>query len=205
MTIIGGTRIAYSHVVVDKAPGDEEISKLRESFIANVRQEDASARMNCELFVKSKEEDEDDQKGNTNSTTYHAIQQYDLDVVPLKEEDAPHINFCIWVDPASKLAMYVPMSSRVHLSNGKPSMVDESKMYVDRRPMNEEDKAEIQERLMELEADAESTTSRGNADEGNTAKKKGMSSAFTSDDDDDESDHETSFMNASKPIVAEDG
>jgi hypothetical protein len=197
MTIIGATRTHMS------SPGDEEVSKIRESFVANVRQEEASARMSCELFVLSKHQG-DGEEGNTKATAYHAIQQYDLDVVPLKEEDAPHINFCIWVDPASKLAMYVPMSSRVQLSNGKPCNVEQYKMYVDRRQLNEDDKAEIQERLTELEPDADSTN-KDNAVDGNSYKKKGVSSALSSDDDEDDSDHETSFMNSSKPIVAEDG
>jgi hypothetical protein len=203
---------SYTHVVFDKAPADEDISKFGDSFIANVRQEDPSARMNCDLCVLSKEEkgDQDDdhekgnKQGNTKSTTYHSIQQYDLDVVPLKEEDAPHINFCIWVNPVSKSALYVPMSSRVHLSNGKPTSVDQYKMYVDRRPVNEEDRIEIEERLMELEADGENTT-RGDAVQGSRFKKHGTSSALTTDDDEDDSDQEVTFIRHSKPIVAEDG
>jgi hypothetical protein len=74
-------------------------------------------------------------------------------------------------------------------------------MYVDRRPVNEEDRVEIEERLMELEADGKNIT-RGNAVQRSRFKKHGTSSALTSDDD---SDQEVTFIRPSKPIVAEDG
>ena len=133
---------AYTHVVVDKAPGDD-IQFLNSAFVANVEKKDATARMTCQLFGKSQNDLE----------TYHAMQKYELDVVPLKEEDEPHVNFCIWIDPNNKQALYTPISSRVQLSNGRPLKKKKIKMNVTRRSMDDDDRAEVDERLAEVDAD----------------------------------------------------
>lgn len=141
---------SYTHVVVDKPPGGEDVASLGKAIISNVQQDDTAARMNCELSVPSKKKDEPVEITD-GSILYEAVQQYDLDVVPLKEEDAPYITFCVWVNPESKSALYTPVSSRVHLSSGKPFDDERYKTEVKRRSMDEDDKAESQERLSELE------------------------------------------------------
>mmetsp|Transcript_19765 Transcript_19765/g.42926 ORF Transcript_19765/g.42926 Transcript_19765/m.42926 type:complete len:478 (+) Transcript_19765:258-1691(+) len=137
---------AYTHVVVDKTPGDDS-AFLNSAFVANVQKKDATARMTCELFGQSEND----------SGSYLAMQNYELDVVPLKEGDAPHANFCIWVDPENNKALYTPISSRVQLSNGRPIRRKNYKMNVTRRPMNDEDMTEINERLAEVDTDINSS------------------------------------------------
>jgi hypothetical protein len=75
-------------------------------------------------------------------------------------------------------------------------------MYVDRRSVYEEDRVEIEERLMELEADVENIH-KGNFVQGSIFKNHGMSSALTRDDYEDDSDQEMTFISPSKPIVTD--
>jgi len=133
---------AYTHVVVDKHPGND-VPLLDDAFVANVQKKDANTRMTCQVFGKS-----------TNDLgLYKAIQNYELDVVPLKEEDAPHVNYCIWVDPDNNEALFIPISSRVQLSNGRPLRKKNLKMNIARREMNDGDRVEVNERLAEVDAD----------------------------------------------------
>mmetsp|Transcript_5686 Transcript_5686/g.14196 ORF Transcript_5686/g.14196 Transcript_5686/m.14196 type:complete len:480 (+) Transcript_5686:179-1618(+) len=133
---------AYTHVVVDKAPGSDT-QFLNKAFVANVEKKDATARMTCQLFGQSQ----------NNPESYEGIQKYELDVLPLKEEDEPHVNFCIWIDPKNNHALYTPISSRVQLSNGRPLRKKNIKMNVTRRSMDGDDAAAVDERLAEVDAD----------------------------------------------------
>lgn len=180
----------YTHVVIDKSPG-ETIDK---AFVANVHRKDASSRMTCQLFVPTEEQ-----------ARYQAIQQYELDVLPLKEEDVPHVNFCIWIDAATEIATYVPISSRVQLSTGRPIKKKNYTMNITRRPMNEADKEAIDERLAEVDIDIEE---RLNASNPSNPTETANSAAAESekmqvDSDDSDSDEDGLLGNASKTIVAE--
>jgi len=172
---------AYTHVVVDKAPGKDS-SFLNKAFVANVEKRDATARMTCQVFGQSEND----------SPSYQAKQNYELDVVPLKEEDAPHINFCIWIDPKNNEALYTPISSRVQLSNGRPLRKMNYKMEITRRAMNDDDRAEVNERLAEVDADVEEKI--------NGSSGKGRSAM---DDGSDDDDHGDSMMGTGGTIVAE--
>lgn len=176
----------FTHVVMDKSPGSDE-ALLGEAFVANVEKKDANARMTCQLFIPGVKEEE--------TTNYQGIQQYELDVLPLKEEDAPHDNFCIWVDAATKTATYLPISSRVQLSTGRPLKKKNYNMKVSRRAMNEEDQTEIDEKLAEIDADIEERLKDG------SGQKTGAATSM--DVDSDDSDQGKSFVNATKTIVAE--
>jgi RNA polymerase II-associated factor 1 len=175
---------AYTHVVMDKSPGD--VDRLDRAFVANVQKIDVNARMSCQLFVPSEEE-----------AKYQAIQQYELDVLPLKEEDAPHMNFCIWVDPETKIATYLPISSRVQLSTGRPLKKKNYNMKVSRRAINEDDRAEMDERVAEVDADVEE---RVKSNTGSKTVSQSNRMQLDSDSDDDDSEHGESFV---KTIVAE--
>mmetsp|Transcript_281 Transcript_281/g.711 ORF Transcript_281/g.711 Transcript_281/m.711 type:complete len:499 (+) Transcript_281:379-1875(+) len=178
---------AYTHVVVDKAPG-EDSSFLNSAFVANVQKRDATARMTCQVFGRSAEKD---------IGSYRAMQGYELDVVPLKEEDAPHVNFCVWVDPVNQTALYTPISSRVQLSNGRPLRKKNLRMNVTRRPRNDEDLAEMNERVAEVDADVEEKLTGG-------TKKAGSSKApAIHNDDSDDDDDDDPMMRTGKTIVAE--
>lgn len=131
----------YTHVLFDKVP-DEKIDK---AFVANVNRKDASSRMTCQLFAPMESE----------ASEFRPIQQYELDVLPLKEEDAPHINYCIWIDSAAELATYLPISSRVQLSGGRPTKKRNHTMNITRRAMNDDEKQEADERLAEVDYDVD--------------------------------------------------
>jgi RNA polymerase II-associated factor 1 len=169
---------AYTHVVIDKAPG-ESGEALSHAFVANVQKRDANARMTCQLFVPGEKDN------------YHAVQQYDLDVLPLKEEDAPHVNFCIVVDEGNKVASYVPISSRVQLSTGRPLKKKSFNMKIERRNMTDDEKLELDERVAEIDLDIEESLK-------GKAKKGGMMDI----DSDDDSDRGTSFVSTKQTIVA---
>eukprot|EP00536_Pseudo-nitzschia_multiseries_P009334 jgi/Psemu1/325586/estExt_fgenesh1_pg.C_2580004 len=164
---------AYTHVVVDKAPGDDS-AFLNSAFVANVQQKDATARMTCHVFGQSEND----------TGSYRAMQGYELDVVPLKDEGAPHVNFCIWADPANNTALYTPISSRVQLSNGRPLRKKNLKMNVTRRAMNDEEIAEMNERLAEVDADIEDKLGGGS----------GKLRSTTANDGSDDSDNDHPMM-----------
>ena len=175
---------AYTHVVVDKAPGDD-VAFLNKAFVANVEKKDATARMTCQVFGESE----------SDSGAYTAMQGYELDVVPLKEEDEPHINFCIWIDPQNNEALYTPISSRVQLSNGRPLRKNNYTMNITRRDMTDDDKAEVEERLAEVDADIEEKL---NSASGN--QKPGLAIDDDSDDDDEDA---AKIPTGGETIVAE--
>jgi RNA polymerase II-associated factor 1 len=180
---------AYTHVVMDKSPGD--VDKLGNAFVANVQKRDANARMTCQLFIPSEED----------SARYQAIQQYELDVLPLKEEDGPHNNFCIWMDPDDHTATYVPISSRVQLSTGRPLKKKNFTMIISRRAMNETDVSEMDERIAEVDADVEARVNTGSGKATNGVARSNKMAI--DDDDDDDSDNGESFVNTNRTIVAE--
>ena len=113
------------------------------------------------------------------------MQNYELDVVPLKEEDAPHVNFCIWINAENNNALYTPISSRVQLSNGRPIRKKNYKMNVTRRSMNDDDRTEVDERLAEVDADIEEKI--------NGVSGNGTASSRITAGDDDDSDRDESF------------
>eukprot|EP00980_Cylindrotheca_fusiformis_P028126 scaffold22582_cov194-Cylindrotheca_fusiformis.AAC.4 len=173
----------YTHLVVDKSPGE----KIDTAIVANVQRKDANSRMTCQLFVETEEQ-----------AKYQAVQQYELDVLPLKEEDVPHVNFCIWIDPAAETATYLPISSRVQLSTGRPIKKKNYSMNVTRRPISQADKDEIDERRAEVDLDIEAKI---NASNPKSASADGEKTTVGSDDSD--SDDDDLLGNTSKTIVAE--
>ena len=177
---------AYTHVVVDKASGND-VSFLKKAFVANVEKKDATARMTCQVFGESE----------SDSGVYNAMQKYELDVVPLKEEDAPHVNFCIWIDPSNNTALYTPISSRVQLSNGRPLRKNNYKMNITRRSMNDDDRAEVEERLAEVDADIEEKINSG------TSNEKSERKIVDDDSDDDDDDYDAKMPTTGETIVAE--
>lgn len=136
---------AYTHVVLDNPPKGEDAASLQEpldhAFVAHVEKQQANARMTCQLLVPSSQQDDE----------YRPMQQYDLDVVPLKEEDAPHVHFAVWVGE-DNTATYLPVSSRVSLSTGRP-VKTRTTNEISRRPASQEEKRAFQERTSEVDAD----------------------------------------------------
>jgi len=178
---------AYTHVVVDKAPGND-VAYLNKAFVANVEKKDATARMTCQVFGEAEND----------SGAFNAMQNYELDVVPLKEEDAPHVNFCIWIDPDNNEALFTPIASRVQLSNGRPLRKKNFKMNVTRRPMNDDDRAEVDERLAEVDADIDEKINGANRN-----GKSGGKSSIDDDDSDDDDHLDSKMPSTGETIVAQ--
>ena len=80
-------------------------------------------------------------------------QTYDLDVVPLKDENSPHINFLLVIDEEKQMVRYHPVSSRVQLSTGRPSRPDKS--IIEKRTLSESDVQDIEMRVAEVDKDLE--------------------------------------------------
>jgi RNA polymerase II-associated factor 1 len=168
----------YTHIIVDKPPGGSDTARMDHAVVANVQKEDAAARMTCEVFAPSIASNEGSQ-----GEPYEAIQQYELDLVPLKEEDMPHTNFCIWANPDSGKATYVPVSSRIQLSIGRPLHKENFKMNVSRRAMSDEEKTEFEQHLADMDADIDAKLNDGSG-----TNKMASALGGDGDDDDDESD-----------------
>ena len=131
----------FTHVVLDNPPkncSDAELKELANSFIAHVEKKQASDRMRCQLLIPA---------GNTTKKEeYKALQQYDLDVIPLKEEGEPNVNFVLFLGETN--ATYLPISSRVNLSTGRPSTKWNT---ITRRPLSLEERRDIDEGIAEID------------------------------------------------------
>jgi hypothetical protein len=228
----------FTHVVIDKIPttlpSGYTVNDLNHAFITNVErkpQSNATTRMTCNMIVPPNEIDNDEQNSNSNATNkdtkYRPIQSYDLDVLPLKEEDTPHMNFTLRLDKVNNIAYYIPIASRVQLSMGRPL----SKTFIqpiERRKYTDKEKSDMEERIAEVDQDmaekhhihelqqstrvntATSTTAADNTiAQGKTNRKHHDKDDDDDDDgegdfgDDDSNDDEEVFGGGTRTIVAE--
>ena len=221
---------AFTHVVMDKPPmlptttttttttnGPSSSSSVKEAvgagaFCANVALRDG--RMSCDLMAPSAEKKKNND--NKEKLMMTPIQTFDLDVVPLKEEDAPHVNFCLWV--GEEQALYLPIASRIQLATGRPVRGHEKKSSVglERRPLTATEERELEERMAAVDRDlaekhgirVEATTTSN--EEEPAAEEPGKDDDddgegdFGDDNDDSSSDDEQVFGGGTKTIVAED-
>lgn len=211
---------SYTHVVIDKPPNNLDLNKnnLNRAFVADV--EERNNRMVCQLWVPPHDDDVAEEESDPeigketdpNVKRYRPIQQFDLDVIPLKEEDVPHANFCLWVDTVKLVTTYLPLSSRVQLSTGRPV---KRKMLrpVARRSKGEADYADMKERIAEVDYDvakklgessgtnrrqSETFLTTGNAE--NSDKKDDK--AARSDSDDNDKGDDAMVIDGDKPAAA---
>ena len=153
---------AFTHVVVDKAPinipEQHTVQDLKAAFLTNVEKRQASSKMTCQMIVPSVQQDNG---GNNDenviaASLYDPIQAYDLDVIPLKDEDSPHVNFCFWLeekqDDGGGVARYVPVASRVQLSTGRP-VLRAVPRKVERRPVSEVERKAMEVRMADVDKD----------------------------------------------------
>lgn len=96
---------------------------------------------------------------------YLALQQYDLDVVPLRDSTIPPVHYAWIVDPTKEHAGYHCVGSRVHLSTGRPVFVsstlhDENtaeiatdKSFILHRSMEEEERKNLEMRMADVDVD----------------------------------------------------
>jgi hypothetical protein len=141
---------AFTHLVIDKAPTNlpegHSVDDLKQAIVTNVEKRQANARMTCKIVVPAKESPDNEQD------LYRPVQSYDLDVIPLKEEDTPHTNFCIWIDKDKGVAYYIPVASRVQLSTGRPSKAVAAHP-LERRPITDKEQADMEQRVAEIDQD----------------------------------------------------
>lgn len=182
---------AHTHLIIDKAPPMEKpysLKDLRKGLIANVEKPDDKARMSCDVFVPAKEVEKKEQ--------YQAVQSYDLDIIPLKDEDAPQVHFCFWIDKEKGIATYMPLPSRVQLSTGRP-LREIVYRGVGRRELTEEEVAEEEERMAEINEEL--------AEKYNTTKSVKPSSAAATVIADEIAGTTTATTNSKRRTITEDG
>ena len=202
---------AFTHVVVDKAPtnipAQYSVQHMKSAFLTNVERRQASAKMTCQMIVPATEPDSD---GTQSISRYDPIQSYDLDVIPLKDEEAPHVNFCFWIEE-DVVARYVPVASRVQLSTGRPVPRAVSRT-VERRPLTEAEREAMEVRMAEVDKEmAEKhhveNEPRPTARFAHSApvadKENGDEDGEDDFGDDDSSSDEEVFGRAARTIVAE--
>lgn len=128
---------SYTQVVIDKSPGSD-IDGLKMGMVANViNSQEMSQPTTCQLFVPR------------DGLDYQAVQQYELNIIPLKDGDEPHINFVLWVDPDAGTATYKPIPARLNLSVGRPLKDKNFMMQVNRRTMTEAEKMTAEKQIAE--------------------------------------------------------
>lgn len=140
---------SFTHLIIDKRPtlpDQYDIESLHDGLVTNVEKREANARMTCQVSVPAKDVPEE---GKDLESPYQSVHAFDLDVVPLKEGDVPHSNFCLWMD--GDVVYYVPISSRVQLSTGRPgpSVIQ----AVGRREISVAELTEQEERMAQVDQD----------------------------------------------------
>mmetsp|Transcript_24260 Transcript_24260/g.67274 ORF Transcript_24260/g.67274 Transcript_24260/m.67274 type:complete len:538 (+) Transcript_24260:79-1692(+) len=207
----------FTHLVVDKKPHlpePYEQADMKNGLVTNVEKPDQNARMTCEVMAPSKRSQENEQE---KKDYYETIQGFDLDVIPLKDEDSPHTNFCIMLDREKSIASYIPLPSRIQLSTGRPPQ-NPILRPINRRPESSTETTEREERLAEIDSDMAEKhhIDQYEADAFETAspKKKGTTEQEPQKqgnddgeddfgDDSDDSGDEALFGGGEKTIVAE--
>lgn len=174
--------LSVTHVVLDKAPTIKfpyDMDSLKQSFIGNVEKIASKSRMGCQFFVPDKSGDAVKQ----DSVRHEAIQSYDLEVVPLKDEDAPHANFVISIDRAQSVARYLPVASRVQLSRGRPIRAPGGFCFLSRRSLTSDERLDLEERAAEVNsalAEKHGVLRRGF---NSTSKRSKISASAANDDE----------------------
>lgn len=183
---------AFTHVVIDKVPtslpSGYDIDDFNHAFITDVEKSDSARTMTCNVIAHSKDSDHQ-------TDTYQPVQSFDLDVLPLKEADAPHMNFSLWLDKRNNVAYYIPIASRVQLSMGRPC----SNVFLqpmERRKITEKEVSDLEERIAEVDQDmaekhhivSTSTRDRFSIGELTTNNLKGGADNYDKNRDDDDGD-----------------
>lgn len=142
--------LTFTHVALDNLPKVEAKREftfrlLERAFIGDVGTGRNGKNMECSLLVT----DDDD----SDKPVYSAIQRYDLDVVGLKEVDAPHSNFLFIVDESSGTASYHPIASRVQLSSGRPTDSTFLARIISKIEADDAEVSEIERRMGDIDAD----------------------------------------------------
>lgn len=179
----------YTHVVMDNPPrlgrSDNHQytgEQMAKAFVTDVERQTNGSRMVCTVRVPRTQNDDDD--ADHDNTRFEAAQRYDLDVVPLKDEDSPHIHFLLIVDDEHKKAVtYHPVSSRVQLSSGRPCTGRRLESVIEKRTLSEEHLRDIEMRVAQVDQDLED---KFNVSGGVGEEDYGDDGSDDDDDDDDD-------------------
>lgn len=131
----------FTQVVLDSLPKLKQ-NQLDSAYIADVNKGAGSLRMECNLLVTDE-----------SSEDYNPIQKYDLDIVGMKEEDAPHSNFLFIVDEDNKTATYHPITSRVQLSAGRPAASNIVPRFIKKRKLEDYEIEVMEKSMADVDAD----------------------------------------------------
>mmetsp|Transcript_43821 Transcript_43821/g.92133 ORF Transcript_43821/g.92133 Transcript_43821/m.92133 type:complete len:641 (+) Transcript_43821:85-2007(+) len=145
---------------------------LSDAIIGDVSKQSQKARMSCTVWVPKSHlplhggnklmSSEVPTIQNNTGGIYTALQQYDLDVVPLRDSSVPPAHYIWVVDPTKEYAGYYSIGSRVQLSTGRPVLTGNKahgagtardKIIVSRATMEEEDKRSMEMRMSEVDLD----------------------------------------------------
>ena len=190
----------FTHTVLDKGPPN-----LGRCLMTDIQQAEVHHKFTTQIYVPGEA---------SQDKPYKAVQAYDLDVVPLQEEDEAPTHFCWFVDQDA--VHYLPIVSRVRLATGRPAKG--SFRRVDRRETTEAERTEQEERAAEVDADLQEKHHVAVEKVAATAAAAATTTTTTvtepskvdeNDDgeddfgDDDSSDDEHIFGGGTKTIVAE--
>jgi len=194
----------YTHVVMDHLPkktapgrkgkGGKPVGRkmLERAFIADVTRSGENVRMECNVLLP-----EDAGVGGAKQegdTFYDAALAYNVDLVPLKEEGVPCVNFLLTIDEKNSVATYHPVGTKVQLSTGRRpggSAAGGRKRlgrHVGRREMGSDDVEEMEGRLGEIDRDF-GDQEEYEVEEGNNGDAQKSQSRF-GDEDSDSDDYE---------------
>ena len=163
----------FIHVVLDSLPKKDVIQReitdkeMETAFIGDVQKGKKNQRMECNLLLHKKN---NAGEADSDLDQYEIIHKYDLDIIPLKEEDLPPSQFLFIVDEDKGIATYHPISSRVQLSSGRPSD-DVGIREITKRDLEEDELNDIEMKLADVDVDL--------------AEKYGKEQGLDGDDDDE--------------------
>jgi hypothetical protein len=153
---------SYTHVVIDKAPTSMPdgvtINHLTQSFVTNVHRSDASSRYACAVQVPAPDATTTTETATTvpnKVPMYRPAFAYDLDVVALRQQDTPDVNFCFLIEKdlhGNDVVTYIPIASRLLLTTGRPAKKN-IPHPLERRPLTDQEKEEMEERMAEVDRD----------------------------------------------------
>lgn len=149
--------------------------QLHKAVVADVTKQTQNARMACTLWVPESCESkrvlpeseftEPATKKSKKGRVYLALQQYDLDVVPLRDPSVPPVHYVWTVDSSKTYVGYHCVGSRVQLSTGRPIVVSgtpygantaeiaTNKSYILHKSMEVVEKKNLEIRMAEVDVD----------------------------------------------------
>jgi predicted GNAT superfamily acetyltransferase len=150
---IPAPKVSKGSVVIDP-------SRIARGLISDVERKANQHRLECNVLVPPPNSGVADL--NSSSVGYVPIQQYDLEVIPLRTSGTNDINYVLCIDQEHGGVWYHPLASKVSLSTGRPP-VTTGERPVKRRRMNAKEEATYDEetsKVAEAEGDVDDETNK---------------------------------------------